>query len=351
MKTKAEMINYLKNNYIPVESGKSFSIHKFQPEDAMGVIKCCYSIYGEGYPMDKYYIPEQLIEENSNGNIYGIVAKTKDNEVIGYGALYRSSSPNKKIYEAGQYIVQKEYRGTRAAYYINSELVKYAKELNIDCLYGETVTNHLITQKFAEKAGVITTAIELDLMPASAYSDDINVEGRVTTLIQILLFHYNSQTIYTPDQYRGIIAKSLEIINLTREISSTYLPKNEPDLSIIIKEEFDFAGVGRFHILEIGKDLKKTIIDFEETIIKKNYSVNQIYLNISDPNCIEIIEFLNSRGYFYGGYLPLWLNNDAILLQKLYAPPTYANINIFSEKDIELLNFIKEDYKRLEKTV
>src|SRR5512136_123848 len=95
------------NYELPVDPGQSFEVDTFRPEDAVGVASLFYSVYGAEYPFETYYIPERLIAENANGNIYSVVARTAKGDIIGHGAIYRSSPPNPTLYEIGQYLVLK----------------------------------------------------------------------------------------------------------------------------------------------------------------------------------------------------------------------------------------------------
>ncbi|PKN04105.1 MAG: hypothetical protein CVU74_08605, partial [Deltaproteobacteria bacterium HGW-Deltaproteobacteria-9] len=59
----------------------------FQNADAHGVARLFRQVYGEGYPIDIYYRPERLIEENAAGRVLSSVARTSTGEVVGHDAL------------------------------------------------------------------------------------------------------------------------------------------------------------------------------------------------------------------------------------------------------------------------
>ena len=58
------------------DGSEECSIGYFQPADAPRIARLFYAVYGEGYPVDTYYIPERLIEENARGAIRSVVART-----------------------------------------------------------------------------------------------------------------------------------------------------------------------------------------------------------------------------------------------------------------------------------
>ena len=51
------------------DGSEECSIGYFEPADAPRIARLFYAVYGEGYPVDTYYIPERLIEENARGAI------------------------------------------------------------------------------------------------------------------------------------------------------------------------------------------------------------------------------------------------------------------------------------------
>ena len=348
MKTKEETIKFLNENFKPTPPGQDFKVDFFKPEDAMGVVECCYSVYGDAYPIDTYYIPEKLIKENLNGNIYSVVARTDDKGIIGHGALYRSSPPFKGMYEAGQYIIQKQYRGSGAVQEINKYITStYPEKLGIAAFYGEPVTNHIITQKMGAKSGTIETALEIDLMPAEAYKAEQSAQGRVSTLLTFKILKDLKHKIFLPAHYLDKIKEDVMDLNLDREIVFPQNGELTIEKSKTEEQFFDFAGVGRLQIKEIGRDIYKLTDDFEKENRNRNYFVTQLFITLNEINVKDLFTHLNEKGYFYGGYLPRWMDSDAILLQKIVPEPTFEGLKLYSDKAKQLLNYIKKDWQRI----
>ena len=65
---------------------QAISIDFFRPEDAPGVARLFRQVYGEGYPIEIYYHPERLIEENTGGRVLSSVAHTQAGEIVGHDA-------------------------------------------------------------------------------------------------------------------------------------------------------------------------------------------------------------------------------------------------------------------------
>jgi hypothetical protein len=332
---------------IPVEPGQKFQIDQFKPEDARGIANLFYTVYGSEYPFETYYIPEKIIEENRNGNVYSVVARTPRGDIIGHGAMYRSIPPYKNLYEFGLYIVLPDYRESFAAYkinkYIGNELIEIVKP---DGLFGEAVCNHIITQKGGYIIGTKDVAIEIDLMSGETYKKENNASDRVSCLMLYRSIKDFFQEIFIHPAYEKEIEFIMSDLNIERKIN--YSVNEIPmDLKTEISVKFfEFAGVGRFNVSAAGSDFETVIANLEEEGRKNNTGVFQYFLNLAPPRAGKSIEILRKKGYFFGGYIPRWFSTDCILMQKNLTIPDFTSINLYSEKAKELLGFIRADWKR-----
>ncbi len=346
--TRKEALAVLQRTAKAVPPGLRLEVDRFRPEDAWGVVECCYSVYGGGYPVDTYYLPDSLIEEHRKRNILGVVARTVDGQVVGFGALYRSSPPYPGLYEAGQYIVRKEYRNSRAAFEINEFVLKRLPvEADVDALFGEAVCKHLIIQKAARRAGAVETGIELDLMPAGADEAEGRDAGRVAGLLVFRVLKDKAHDIHVPEVYRDLVGKCVQGIGLSRSIRAVEEGADETGDSAFTVRYFEEAAVARLSVSKAGKDAVVAIDEFEATASSKACQVRQIFLNIGTGGAARLFPYLFSRGYFLGGYLPRWFDEDGFLLQKLTERPNLESIVLYSDWAKELLEFTLRDRDRV----
>src|SRR5512133_155835 len=89
---------------------ESIEIDFFRPGDAPGVARLFGQVYGEGYPIDIYYRPDRLIEENAAGRVLSSVARTQAGEVVGHDALVLLD-PASRLYENAAGVVLPGFRG------------------------------------------------------------------------------------------------------------------------------------------------------------------------------------------------------------------------------------------------
>ena len=233
---------------LPVEPGQTFVIDDFRPEDAVGVASLFLAIYGGAYPVETYFFPERISQENACGNSYSVVARTPRGDIIGHGALYRSSPPYTALYEQGQYLVLKPYRRTGAAHAINRYLAEQVAPRTPLCgFFGEAVCNHTATQRAVQQIGGSEVALEMDLMPAGAYARE-GTAGRVSCVLTYKSLRDRGQAAYLPPIYRRELEYLVADLGLEREyvFCREDLPRNRP--SRIDSQIFGQAGVGRFQI-------------------------------------------------------------------------------------------------------
>jgi hypothetical protein len=162
-----------------IEPGQPFVIDTFRPEDAPGVARLFRTVYGEGYPVRLVYNPDQLINAFHALENIPVVARTSKGDLVAYEAIYRSC-PNPQVYEAGQGLVLPSYRKNNIINSINQYVCEVmAPRIGIDSVFGEAVCNNVYMQKSWHVFANITTALEVDLMPAEACTKEGTASGRV----------------------------------------------------------------------------------------------------------------------------------------------------------------------------
>lgn len=331
----------------PIKPGQKFTIDFFRPEDAAGIANLFFVEYGTGYPFEMYYIPEQIVEGNANGSINSVVARTPEGDIIGHGALYRSSPVHQGLYEIGQYIVHPDYRTTFAAYKINLFIAeRLAGTVRPDGIFGEAVCHITATQKSSSLIGMKDAALEIDLMPAAAYEKAKNAAGRVSCLIQFRLFGDSGQELFVPRCYAKELEFILEDMDIRRElrISGEGIPVKA--VSDVRTRYFSHAGVGRFNVVSAGRDFESIIDRGEDEGGKTGIQVWQYFLNLEMPWIGSAVESLRERGYFLGGCLPRWFGSDGLLMQKITTIPDFQGINLYSKKAKAILEFVRSDWER-----
>lgn len=330
-----------------IEPGQQWTVDAFRPEDAAGVTALFKSVYGEGYPIRIYVEPDLLIAANAEKSVVSTVARTPKGDIVGHTALY-NSAPNTDIYESGAALVHAHYRGGNGIF---TEMVRHGIETaSTDCgmtlAFGEPVCNHPFSQKLGRTLNFHTRAVEVDLMPASAYVKEKSAAGRVSALLSFRTIQPKPQTIYIPQAYETDFDLLYANMDDTRTFRKAEAPLPPATATCLSHQIFDFARVARITVKTVGHDLEAVLTRTETTLSASGIAVVQIWLPLADPTVGAAVDLLRRHGYFIGGVLPRWFDHDAMLMQKLTATPNWEGMVIAFDEDRRLVERVKSDWER-----
>jgi hypothetical protein len=317
----------------------------FEPADAVGIARLFYTVYGEGYPVDTYYIPEQLIEENRRGAIRSVVARTDSGEVVAHVAFYRSSPPNANLYEYGLGMTLPAYRSSMAFARACQSLLKLLGTDQVDAIYGESVCNHVTTQKLSLQIKAVETAFEPALMPADAYTAEGSAEGRVACVMAFLVARDAHRVVFLPQAYLAELEFMMSGIDLDRElrIADQALPT---EASVIDVRRFATAGVARCTLTSAGQDLASRQAELERELRAQDYALIQVFINLGQASSGAAVDALRAQGYSLGGFLPTWFGDDGLLMQKHLVTPDFDDAKLYSDRARALLEIVRCDWLR-----
>jgi hypothetical protein len=331
-----------------IEPGQHWIVDLFRPEDAEGVVRLFLAVYGEKYPIRTYVEPARLKEENARGVTISSVARTETGDIVGHNALFRSA-PHDGIYESGAGLVDAGYRGGKGIF---TRLVAHGQEVaahkfGIEAIYGESVCNHPFSQKMCHGLGWITHAVQVDLMPASAYEKEMSAEGRVSVLLDVKTLRSRPHPVHIPYAYLEPLTFIYEGLDDERRFLSSekgLSPNTETRMQV---EIFDFAQVARVAVHEAGYDFASVFDKLEQDLKKKDVRVVQVWLNLAWPWIGAAVDILRERRFFLGGLLPEWFETDGLLMQKTARQPHWEDIHIHFQRAQRLLEMVEADWKKV----
>ncbi|MEW6368384.1 MAG: hypothetical protein AB1714_27460 [Acidobacteriota bacterium] len=319
----------------------------FRNEDAPGIARLFQQVYGEGYPIRAYYLPERLIEENAAGRIISSVARTPTGEVVGHDALVLLDA-SARLYENAAGAVLPGFRGQRIfPRLFKHSIVDASKRLGVEGLVGEPVCSHVHLQKMCLELDFKEAGLEVDLMPAAAYTADPGVSGRVSVLLGYFKYKPRAQTVQVPLTYRD----ELEYLYAGLELERTFvyptskLPAEGSSQGRM--NLFELAQVARIDVDCIGPDFDTFITRLESEAREKGTEVYQVWLPLASPFAAAATDILRGHGYFLGGILPCWPNGDGLLMQKVSRGPDWEGIALYSERAKTIAQLIRRDWKRV----
>ena len=329
-----------------VEPGQDWKVDLFRPEDAEGVAGLFLSVYGESYPIKEYINPQLLVEANASGRVISMVARTPKGDIVGHTALFRSA-PYSGVYEAGAGAVHRDYRGRKGIFtrMVACGMDVAADKPGVEGVFGESVCNHVFSQKMCHGLGWITVAVEVDLMPASAYEKEKSASGRVASLLDFKTVRPRPHRVHIPAVYENAIKFIYTGLDDEREIviATGKIPPGSD--TRIESRYFGFAAVARLAIWEPGQDFSTAYEEEERKVLERGASVIQAWLNLSRPWAGEAADILRERGYFLGGIPPRWFDTDGLLLINIFHRPHCDGIKIQFDRAGEVLRVARNDWE------
>lgn len=333
------------------DSMENWEIDMLCPKDAPGLVELYRAIYGDDYPVKTVYEPEELIRQSQTGDSYRVVARTESGQVVGHIAIYRSVPSNPGLYECGQMMVRHDYRTSKIAFQIYDYAMKeIPSRYGIETVWGEAVCNHIFTQRGSLQQGFYQTAIEVDLMPGESYAkalDDSNDSARVSTVVYFRTFKVKPQTIYLPPVYEQIGTLLYEGFDYghTFVLGEAVLPQQTTTVGDI--KLFAGAGVARLTFDEIGADFVSCLNKMEQEARDGGAVVTQVSFRLTRPWTGAVADILRQRGYFIGGCLPRWFDEDGFLMQKIDGEPNFDGMKLYGKRAKQIAELIKQDWQEV----
>ncbi len=323
---------------------QSYDVDIFRHGDAEGVAQLFRTVYGEGYPAKLVYHPDQLVAAFEKKENIPVVARAPGGKIVGYVALF-TSTPNPKLYEAGQGLVLPEYRGSGISSAINTHLYEtVGNEFGLDGVFGEPVCNHTYMQKTCLTLKSIETAIEIDLMPAESYVKEGSASGRVAVLGTFRIYIPVLLTAHIPEIYQEQSRYIYDGLSDPRTLIASAGKIPDTLKTEISCHVFDFPKVARLSFLRTGIDLENVLDALEKDLAARDIIVIQAWLKLSEPWVGNAVELLRKRGYFFGGILPRWFGEDGMLMQKVMARPNWEGITLYTGRAKQILEFAQNDW-------
>lgn len=341
-----ELIRKLRESHREIEPGQDFSIFPFRPEDALGVAQAYHDAYGDAFPLDYVYDPEELTRRNATGELHTMVARTPRGEVVGLFGLFRPA-PNPSVREAGQLIVLKSYRKRNVASALNVEALDHMPlRLGLPVIFCEAVSNHVASQHLSEVQGMAFTGLEVECMPPRASAKADEAVRNVSLLMMFKVFAKSACAVHLPGAYRAFCEAVYAELGLPRTIRPGATPVG--DTVVASRFVLPQTGLVRQTVQRCGEDLAELAAASEATAGDRG--VVQVYLNIGDAGAPQAVEVLRDRGYFFAGLLPSWFGADGLAMQKVGQEPDWEAIQVCSPKAEAARNMVREDFKRVWKS-
>jgi hypothetical protein len=318
---------------------QEITVSLFRREDAPGVVRCYREIYGDGFPMRYVYDQEEIVKRYDGLNHRTAVARTREGEVVGTAALFRSA-PNPGLYEAGQLMIRKEHRKRNVSPLLNyAVLEEFPRQIPVKAIFMEALCNYDASQGLAESRGFKPTGLEMEWMPARLQG--IELKRNISLLLEFRIYEDTPHAIHVHPEYAGFVMERVEALKAARSPATDILPGTGETLAT--REIISDIGIAVLTVESPGRYWKEALADFEAEAA--GYAL-QVKLNIGRPDTPWAVEQLRGRGFILGGYLPLWFGQDGMMFQKPPQAPDFAALKLYSEAGRSVAARVERDQRQ-----
>ncbi len=323
-------------------------IREFAEGDEEGVATLIYKNYGHSYIKDLFYYPQKILEYHGE-KFYSVVAES-EGKIIGHFAFILI--PESTIAEVGIVVVDPLFKGRGIMNRMLELVLKKAKEIGLDAVFGEAIMYHTFSQKSNLRHGFSESALMLGKTPIDITIENIELTKaykRGAVLVGYHFFHTYKKSLYLPKVYHDQIEQTymnagISFIKKKRKINAV-IPEH-----VFLTYQFDPpTNIAFIRVDRYGKDFKHKFLLLVSQLRAKH--CDMIYADISlenIPQINKVVKIMNNRGFFYSGVMFLCHEKEDYLRLQLKHSDRVGSKNYVCYSDFckTLSQFIIKDEKR-----
>jgi hypothetical protein len=331
----------------PYDQMQEYSIRKSGVDDIPGIINLVYNTYRYSYKKSFAYSKELFKEAIESGKIFSMIVVSKSGKIIGHIAIIFDSP---RLGEIGMAMVDPAYRRSRAFFSLTRAMKDEVLQTNPELvLYIKAVTSHKSSQAFMVNFSPC-------LLQVSVYkhASFIGIQGDVNPR-ESLIFGYKSiplkpsaQMVHIPAEHHAIIQAILGDgrILYALNINIGGFPGEKSQMEM---QNDPAAGHAFLHFSTLGNDFGKVLRQQTKALQKDGaitiYAIIPTHENMGS----DVDRLLFQNGYFFSGIKPNqdggW---DLFYANLLHQKFNFDNIHLFNPKAVDLCNYVKELYCRID---
>ena len=329
------------------------TIRAFEEGDEEGIAALIYKNYGHSYIKDLFYYPQKILEFHGE-KFYSVMAEA-NGKIVGHFAFMLV--PESNIAEIGITVVDPLFQGRGIMNRMMELILKKAKSIGLDAVFGEAIMYHSFSQKSNLSHGFTESALMLGKIPG-----DITLESNALTknykrgaiLIGYHFFQKAPKSLYLPNVYKDQIEQTY----VNADIPFSQAKKQKKDKlpeHIFLTYKFDPpSNFATIRIDRYGKDFKHKFLLLVAQLRAKH--CDMIYADISlenIPKINKVVKIMNQRGFFYSGVMFLsHKGEDYLRLQLKHSDRVSSKTHIcYSDFCTKLSKFVIEDEKRIKSRI
>lgn len=322
-----------------------YLIRRLRAEDAPGVGRLVRRVWGDDYVDQRLYDPEALLRANEAGLLISVVGLYPDGHLVAHDALRRTDQSTWA--ETCAAMVDPAHRGQGLMTKTRHQVVRTARELGLDGVFGHPVTEHVLSQKVYLELGFTCLGLLLGEHPA-------RLNRRVPTawasrrgsslLYGLRLRPPPPSGLFAPARYASLIRALQARFSGPDGSADDDVPTEAvpPSLRIQYQSQGDHLVIDQ---LDPGFDPDSDWRSIRRAIGR--HAVTEMRMPLDHAATPEWCSRVEHEGFFFAGLVPsLTQRRDLICYRRLLAPPVPV-IRYADASAKALLDAILGDYQRV----
>jgi serine/threonine-protein kinase RsbW len=327
----------------PVAPGAPVTVRAMTPEDAVGVARCTYAVYGYTLPDDYLYFPDRIREMLRGGLLEVAVGATADGEIVSC-LTCELEHPGAPVGYLGEGLVDPRVRHHGLLERMLQFMCERAGARGMLGLYAEAVTVHPYSQKSNLALGFSEVGVQLaDEAPAVVFKqmDQAAAGKRTATVLHFRRTHDGPRrTVYPPATHRGMIERIYAHGRFERRLETAAAtgPSGPAGLKVEVFPEWSEAAL---RVTAYGPDLVDLVHARLRQLRQRRIDWIGLDLPLSHPGAQAAAPALESLGFFFAGVVPDVGDDDVLRLQYLNEiEADVESVHIASDFGTELFAYV-----------
>jgi anti-sigma regulatory factor (Ser/Thr protein kinase)/N-acetylglutamate synthase-like GNAT family acetyltransferase len=303
----------------PAPTG-AVTVRLMTPDDAIGVARCTYSVYGYTVPDDYLYFPDRIREMLHGGLLEVVVGATPDGEIVSC-LTCEVTQPGAHVGYLGEGLVDPRFRHHGLLEQMLRFIQRRASERGLRGLYAEAVTVHPYSQQSNLALGFSEVGVQLaDEAPTVEFKqiDGSAATKRTATVLSFLKTNEDpGRTVYPPPHHRGMLERIYARGRFERRIEDAPPPGGSPGPAQVKIEVFPEWSEATLHVTAYGADLPDLVRRRLRELCLRRIEWISIDLPLSQPGARDLCAPIEALGFFFAGVIPHLAEDDVLRLQYL----------------------------------
>jgi len=306
----------------PVAPTVPVAVRLMTPEDAIGVARCTYTVYGYTVPDDYLYFPDRIREMLHGGLLEVVVGATPDGEIVSC-LTCEVAHPGAAVGYLGEGLVDPRFRHHGLLEEMLRFIQRRATERGMLGLYGEAVTVHPYSQKSNLALGFSEVGVQLaDEAPTVIFKQIAEAPSNKRTATMLNFLRTNDgprRAVCAPPHHRAMIERLYEHGGFRRDLQGAVepAPSTAASAAQVRVDVFPEWSEAALRVTAYGADLPELVRFRLRELCLRRIDWICLDLPLSHPGARQFCASLEALGFFFAGVIPDLAEDDVLRLQYL----------------------------------